>query len=42
MRDHHMLNEVVSVAKKLIASDPRSARAIVDRWIASPDEFSQA
>jgi ATP-dependent DNA helicase RecG len=42
MRDHHMLNEVVSVAKKLIASDQGSARAIVDRWIVSPDEFSQA
>ena len=42
MRDHHMLNEVVSVAKKMLASDQGSARAIVDRWIVSPDEFSQA
>ena len=45
-RDHHLLSDVAETAKEMLSGgQPGSrtaARAIVDRWIISPEEFSQA
>lgn len=42
VRDRHMLGEVTRVAQQLLVDNRPAARAIIERWIASPGEFSQA
>ncbi len=42
IRDHHMLDEIASVARDMLVHDPAKAQAIIDRWIISIEEFSQA
>ncbi len=42
IRDHHMLGDVAIIANRMLTKDQASARAIVDRWIIAPEEFSQA
>ncbi len=41
IRDHHMLGAVAEASKRLLVKDQTTARAIVARWITSPEEFSQ-
>jgi ATP-dependent DNA helicase RecG len=42
LRDHHMLDDIARIANQLLRNDQISARAIIERWIVSPEEFSQA
>jgi ATP-dependent DNA helicase RecG len=42
VRDHHMLDDVAELSRQMLSSDRVSARAIMDRWIISPEAFSQA
>ena len=42
LRDHHMLDDIARIANQLLQQDQVIARAIIERWIVSPDEFSQA
>ncbi len=42
VRDRHMLDEVTRIAQQLLVDNRPAARAIIERWIASPGEFSQA
>jgi ATP-dependent DNA helicase RecG len=42
VRDHHLLNDVANVSKTMLTTNRVNARAIIDRWIVSPEEFSQA
>ena len=42
IRDHHMLNDVAATSKKMLSNNRIGARAIVDRWIIAPEEFTQA
>ena len=42
LRDHHMLDDIARIANQLLQQDQAIARAIIERWIVSPDEFSQA
>ncbi len=41
IRDHHMLNDVVSMSRRMLKNNRITARATIDRWIISPEEFSQ-
>jgi len=42
VRDRHMHNDITRIAKQLLIDDPGTARAIIERWITTPKEFSQA
>jgi ATP-dependent DNA helicase RecG len=42
IRDRHMLGDVSRLAQQLVSDDPTTANAIIERWMTSPDEFSQA
>tara|TARA_B100001964_G_scaffold238088_1_gene302934 strand:+ start:178 stop:291 length:114 start_codon:yes stop_codon:yes gene_type:complete len=37
-----MLDDIARIANQLLRNDQISARAIIERWIVSPEEFSQA
>ncbi|MCZ6501987.1 MAG: helicase-related protein, partial [Gammaproteobacteria bacterium] len=42
VRDRHMLNDITRIAQKLLIDDRITARAITERWVTSPEEFSHA
>lgn len=42
VRDRYMFDEVTRTAQQLLKEDRGTARAIIERWIASAGEFSQA
>ncbi|MFP6807870.1 MAG: ATP-dependent DNA helicase RecG [Pseudomonadales bacterium] len=42
VRDHHMIAEVAKLSRQLVMNEPATARAIIKRWIRSPETYSQA
>lgn len=42
VRDRHMLNDITRIAQQLLIDDRITARAITERWVTSPEEFSHA
>jgi ATP-dependent DNA helicase RecG len=41
VRDQHLLNEVSTTSRHLLATDRPAALAIMQRWLAMPEAFSQ-
>ena len=41
LRDSHMLNDVRSLADKLLATDRETAQAIMNRWLTMPEKLGQ-
>jgi ATP-dependent DNA helicase RecG len=42
IRDHHMLSDVAEVSRQMLSNNRTGARAVIDRWVLSPEDFSQA
>ena len=42
IRDHHMLGDVAEVSRQMLSNNRTGARAVIDRWILTPEDFSQA